>query len=104
MQIEMSFRLPYVTGPEENWIVASCPVLDVHSQGGTEAEAIANLREAIQVFLETCIDMGTLEQVLKDSGFRVGHTVEPPPFPPHTRVMEVPLHLLGGDLAQNRSR
>jgi predicted RNA binding protein YcfA (HicA-like mRNA interferase family)/predicted RNase H-like HicB family nuclease len=98
MQIEMSFRLPYVLQPEESWIVASCLVLDVHSQGTTEPEAVANLREAIQVFLETCIEMGTLVQVLKDSGFHVAESAEPPPFPPGTRILEVPLHLLGGGM------
>jgi hypothetical protein len=48
--------------------------------------------------------MGTLEQVLKDSAFHVAESVEPPPFPPGTRILEVPLHLLGSRDAQNHPR
>lgn len=33
--------------------VASCPELDVASQGSTSPEAEANLREAVELFLET---------------------------------------------------
>ena len=35
--------------------VALCPELDVASQGGTVEEATANLREAVELFLE-CAD------------------------------------------------
>ena len=96
--IELSFRLPYVLIPREKWIVASCPVLDVHSQGETEALATSNLREAVQVFLETCIEMGTLDQVLRNSGLHVSDDRE---IEPGMRTMEIPLHLMGGKDAQN---
>jgi len=33
--------------------VAICPELDVASQGGTVEEARANLRDAVELFLET---------------------------------------------------
>jgi predicted RNase H-like HicB family nuclease len=38
----------------KNWYLASCPSLDVHSQGGTEEEAKKHLEEAIRVFLLSC--------------------------------------------------
>lgn len=39
---------------EDGWIVAECPALPgCVSQGRTEAEALANIREAIQASLET---------------------------------------------------
>ena len=38
---------------EDDGYVASCPELDVASQGDTVSEARANLREAIELFLET---------------------------------------------------
>jgi len=71
MRVEMSFRLPYVLTAKRRWILASCPVLDVHSQGGSEAAATENLREALYLFLEGCIKMGTLEHVLRESGSRI---------------------------------
>lgn len=42
---------------EDNWIVAECPALpDCVSQGRTEAEAVDNIREAIELWLETELD------------------------------------------------
>ncbi len=38
---------------EDDGYVALCPELDVASQGDSVAEARANLREAIELFLET---------------------------------------------------
>jgi predicted RNase H-like HicB family nuclease len=39
---------------EDGWIVAECPALPgCVSQGHTEAEAIDNIREAIELWLET---------------------------------------------------
>ena len=39
---------------ETGWLVAECPDLPgCVSQGRNEAEAIANIREAIELFLET---------------------------------------------------
>ncbi len=38
---------------EDDGFVALCPELDVASQGQTLEEACANLREAVELFLET---------------------------------------------------
>ena len=37
---------------EDYWFIAQCAEIDVASQGRTEAEALANLREALELFLE----------------------------------------------------
>ena len=37
---------------EENWYVAECPQLGTISQGQTVEEAIADLREATELYLE----------------------------------------------------
>lgn len=54
---------------EEDVYVALCPDLDVSSFGDTPEEAKLSLREAIGAFLEECEAMGTLEEVLEESGF-----------------------------------
>ena len=54
--------------PETGSYVSHCDPLDVCSQGDTEKEAIANLNEAVQIFLSTCYEMGTLNDVLKECG------------------------------------
>jgi predicted RNase H-like HicB family nuclease len=46
---------------EGDLYVALCPELDVASQGTTVEEATANLKEAVELFLE-CADPGEIEQ------------------------------------------
>lgn len=40
---------------EDAWFVAQCLEVDVASQGATEAEVLANLREALELYFETPI-------------------------------------------------
>ena len=49
----MSRQFTAIIEREDDGYVAVCPELDVASQGDTIAEARANLREAIELFLET---------------------------------------------------
>lgn len=37
---------------EGNWFVAQCLELDIASQGETESEALANLKEALDLYFE----------------------------------------------------
>ena len=37
---------------EDNWFLAQCLEVDVASQGETEEEALANLREALELHFE----------------------------------------------------
>lgn len=48
---------------EGDLYVALCPELDVASQGKTVEEAVANLREAVELFLE-CADPGEIKRRL----------------------------------------
>ena len=41
---------------EEDWYIAQCLEVDVASQGGTIEEALANLREAVTLYLEEVDD------------------------------------------------
>ena len=68
--IEMLFRLPYRLEREGNVYASICDDLDVRSQGSTKAEAGEMLVEALQLFLETCIQKGTVDAMLRDCGFR----------------------------------
>lgn len=66
-------RVPANIRKEGEWFYSSCPALDVHSQGRTEKEAIKNLIEALQLFVETCYEQGTFEQMLREQGFVPEH-------------------------------
>jgi predicted RNase H-like HicB family nuclease len=49
--------------------VALSPELNVSSFGETVEDAKKSAREAIEAFIEECETMGTLEDVLEESGF-----------------------------------
>ncbi len=54
---------------EEKAFIAYCPKLDVSSCGNTVDEARRNLKTAVRLFLEESEKMGTLEDILKESGY-----------------------------------
>ncbi|MCC5840870.1 MAG: type II toxin-antitoxin system HicB family antitoxin [Opitutales bacterium] len=49
----MRAKFTAVIRAEEGGYVASTPDLDIASQGSSPEEALANLREAVELFLET---------------------------------------------------
>lgn len=53
---------------EGDLFVALCPELDIASQGGTVEEATANLKEAVELFLE-CADPEEIRQRLHSEIF-----------------------------------
>jgi predicted RNase H-like HicB family nuclease len=65
-------RVPYTSQlfNEDGQFVALCPELNVSSFGDTPQEALAALQEAVTLFLEECQQMGTLEVVLEEAGYR----------------------------------
>ncbi len=75
--VQFSAKLPFKIKRKKKWFVASCPILDVHSQGETERKARKNLSEALSLFFISCFERGTLDSVLKDCGFKAMH----PSFP-----------------------
>lgn len=87
-KVGFSMQVPYALRREGEWVYSSCPIFDVHSQGRNEKEALDNLVEAMQLFLETCYEQGHLEQALREMGFHPAsetsdgftdeHTVEVP--------------------------
>jgi predicted RNase H-like HicB family nuclease len=69
----MSIKLqaiPVVYFEEGSVIIAHCVPLDVSSCGHDLQEARRNIRDAVAGFIETCEEMGTLEDVLQGSDFR----------------------------------
>ena len=61
--------------------VAYVPELDLSSCGETEDEARKNIQDAVRGFLETSAEMGTLDEILEEAGYRrEGETWKPPEF------------------------
>lgn len=57
---------------EDRW-VTGCPALDIFSQGETKEEAQRALEEAIGLWVEDCLERGTLDEALREVGFEKVH-------------------------------
>lgn len=70
----------------KNRWVTGCPKLDVHSQGRTEREAKASLKEAIELWVEDCLERGVLNAALLEAGFEKVHPAAIRPGDQHISV------------------
>ena len=68
MSMELQ-AIPVVYFEEGSVIIAHCVPLDVSSCGHDLQEARRNIRDAVAGFIETCEEMGTLEENLEESAF-----------------------------------
>jgi predicted RNase H-like HicB family nuclease len=96
-KITLTAKLPIQITKKANWYIASCPALDVASQGETEEIAKKNISEALTMFLRSCVERGTLDAVLKQCGFRsvvAQDDIESSEPPPDQEYVDIPLHLL----------
>ena len=58
------------TFKEGEAFVAYVPELDVSSCGATREDAMRNIRDAVEGFLESSAAHGSLELILEESGYR----------------------------------
>ena len=71
--------VPVVFFKENDVIIAHCVALDVSSCGHDLEEAQRNIQDAVAGFVVACEKMGTLKEVLEESGFtRDGDEWVPP--------------------------
>ena len=68
--VQFVAKLPIKINKKRKWYIASCPILDVYSQGETESKAKKNLKDALSLFFVSCFERGTLDAVLKQCGFK----------------------------------
>ncbi|MFC0007069.1 type II toxin-antitoxin system HicB family antitoxin [Micromonospora siamensis] len=67
----MTRTLTAAVHQEDDWYVARCLELDVASQGETLDEALGNLREAVEVYLDE-VQNPTIETTPLVTSFQVG--------------------------------
>ena len=72
-------QVTLIASEEEGGYASVCPELGIASQGETADEAIASLRDAATVFLNTIEQIGQRERVFKERGIKV-HAHEPTEF------------------------
>jgi predicted RNase H-like HicB family nuclease len=77
-KIALDVRLRgFVRRSGKKWI-AVCPSINVASQGNSQLEARSSLQEAVELWFESCVERGTLEDALRECNFVPaprGHTV-----------------------------
>lgn len=59
---------------EDDWYVSWCPDIDIASQGKTVEEAVANLKEAVELYLED-EDVSVPQTTSFITTFEVFHTI-----------------------------
>ncbi len=107
MTITLKLRCFSRTSDSSGLVVATCPSLDIKSQGTNPEQARAALQDSIELFLRHCWKRGIFEEVLRRRGFEpcadgdgdgacdVIHISErPDAFESWTGDFEVPFHLV----------
>lgn len=91
IHVDFQVKLPYVLKKRDDHWLSICPVLDVYSQGSSKQEAKKSLGEAIKLFLISCFEHGTLEQVLRECGFKLEKDAKARPSKSASDYITVPL-------------
>lgn len=63
---------------KHRWL-AVCPAIGVASQGINSDDARRSLREAVELWFESCVERGVLDQALREAHFRPLSPGEKPP-------------------------
>lgn len=100
-KVAFRMQVPAEVREEAGMFYSSCPVLDVHSQGHSQKEALENLIEALTLFVETCYEQGTLGQLLRQIGLVPAHGEDV--FAAEQCTVEVPLALIAREHAANHA-
>ena len=66
--MESKLLLNVIVKQEDKGYSVICPELNVASQGETFEEAIANIKEAVELYIESAEELGTLDEVLEQMG------------------------------------
>lgn len=95
MQIAMKMKVPATVKKKGGYYISCCPILDVCSQGETKEKALHNLVDAISLFLMSCFERSTLDEVLKKCGFVLAKkVVKKKPFPERFESIDIPIPFL----------
>ena len=79
-KVAINFALPVSILREGKSFVAYTPALDLSTAGSTFEEAQKNFDEAVNIFFQELMGMGTLNEVLKDLGWEKQNNKFVPPI------------------------
>ena len=79
-QVKFSANIPVSFFKEGNAYIAYCPILDLSTSASTFEKVKERFSEAVEVFFEELVDMGTLDEVLANLGWTKVQRHWIPPF------------------------
>jgi len=91
VHVEFTLKVPTKIKKKGNIYISSCEVLDINTQGYSKEEAKSNLLEALKLFISSCFERGTLDEVLKDCGFKLQTKATKPSRRSNPNLMSVPI-------------
>ena len=65
-RIEIKARVSGVLFKEDNMWISYCPDLELSTCGKTRKQALERTKEAVELFFDSCLKRGTLEQALQE--------------------------------------
>lgn len=66
---EYRFAIEYYIFREDDNLIAYCPSLDISTSSKDYGDTVKNFYERFQIYVETCLEMGTLWDDLKKHGW-----------------------------------
>jgi len=93
--INFEVALPVTIFREGDAFVAHTPALDLSTCGSTLKETQRNFSDAVNLFIEVCIEKGTLDDVLADMGWTKKDSGWVPPLvvSHESYSVQIPLHV-----------
>jgi len=78
-QVKFSANIPVSFFKEGDAYIAHCPILDLSTSATTFEKVKERFSEAVEIFFEELVDMGTLDDVLANLGWsKIQHQWTPP--------------------------
>lgn len=92
-KVAFQASLPVTILREDDQFVAYTPALDLSTSGDSFEQAKSRFAEAVQIFFEECLTMGTLEKVLSELGWSLRNREWNPPMvvAQDTQMVSVPM-------------
>ncbi len=77
--MQQTYKFSALLHKEDEWYVSWCPELDIASQGKSVEEAVVNLKEAVELYLEDA-DVPLPQTTSFLTSFEVSHDKTPSPI------------------------
>jgi predicted RNase H-like HicB family nuclease len=77
--VAINIKLEAATRQEGNLWLAWCLPIDVMTQAETKQAALKSLKEAVELWFESCIARNVLDEALLEAGFHKTNAGEKPP-------------------------